>query len=158
MRAKGTKLGWLVLAAALMAPDAALGQGGPGPGPGGCPGCGRMGGRGAPRNFDASTVTTVQGQIADIQRFDGGRGGGGVHLSVAVGSETIAVHLGPAFYVDAQSLELAKGDTVEVKGSRITLEGVPAIIAQEVRKGDRVLALRDASGVPLWRGQGRGRR
>jgi len=31
------------------------------------------------------------------------------------------------------------------------------IIAQEVRRGDQVLALRDANGVPLWRGQGMGR-
>lgn len=154
MTVKGTKLGWLVLLAALLLPGAALGQQAAGACPG-CPGYGRMGGPPARRVFDPSTITTVQGQIAEILRYSRGRGHEGVHLSLTVGSETIAVHLGPDFYVDRQALTLAKGDTVEVKGSRVTLDGAPAIIAQEVRRGEEVLALRDASGVPLWRGQGR---
>jgi hypothetical protein len=40
-------------------------------------------------------------------------------------------------------------------GSRITFAGKPAIVAAEVKKGDQVLKLRDESGTPLWRGQGR---
>jgi len=151
MGAKGRNLGWLVLLGALLAPLAVAAHGGPGPGPG------RMGGPGA-RMFDPKTVTTVQGEIADIQRLDRGRGHQGVQLVVAVGSEKVAVHLGPDFYVDGQALKLAKGDQVEVKGSRITFDGQPAIIAQEVRRGAEVLALRDGGGLPLWRGQGRGRR
>jgi hypothetical protein len=115
-----------------------------------------MGGPGA-RAFDPKAVTTVQGEIKDIQRFAGRRGHEGIHLIVAMGSENLAVRLGPGFYVDAQALKLAKGDLVEVKGSRITVDGQPIIIAQEVRRGDQVLALRDANGIPLWRGQGRGR-
>jgi hypothetical protein len=42
-----------------------------------------------------------------------------------------------------------------VRGSRITFEGKPAIIAAQVKKGDRSLTLRDDSGVPAWSGQGR---
>lgn len=70
----------------------------------------------------------------------------------------MAVRLGPDFYVDAQSIKLAKGDEIEVKGARTTFYGQPVIIAQEVRRGDQVLALRDPNGVPLWHGQGMGPR
>jgi len=157
MRVNGKNLGWLVLIGALLAPLVAVAQGGPGPGSGNCPGCGKMGGPRA-RAFDAKAVTTIQGEVADIQRIAGRRGHEGIHLTVATGSENLAVRLGPDFYVDGQSLQLAKGDKVEVKGSRITIDGQPAMIAQEMRRGDQVLALRDANGVPLWRGQGRGRR
>jgi hypothetical protein len=114
-----------------------------------------MGGPGA-RPFDSKAVTTIQGEIADIQRLARGRGHQGIHLTGAMGSEELAVRLGPDFYVDGQALKLAKGDQVEVKASRTTFDGQP-IIAQEVRRGAEVLALRDANGVALWRGQGRGR-
>jgi hypothetical protein len=157
MKVSGRNLGWLVLLGALLAPLAAVAQGGPGPGSGSCPGCGKMGGPGG-RAFDPKTVTTVQGEIIDVERVAGRRGHVGVHLTVAMGSENLAVHLGPDFYVDGQALKLAKGDKVEVKGSRIAFGGQPVIVAQEVRRGDQVLALRDANGVPLWRGQGRGGR
>jgi hypothetical protein len=41
-------------------------------------------------------------------------------------------------------------DTVEVKGSRVTFAGKPALIAAEVRKGNAVLTLRDDDGFPAW--------
>ncbi len=151
MTANRTTLGFLVLLGALLAPLATLAQRGPGPGPGGCAGgCGMRGT--AARAFDPSAVTTVQGQIVDIQRL-ARRGHQGIHLIVAMGSETLAVRVGPDFYVDAQAIKLAKGDQVEVKGARTTFGGQPVMIAQEIRRGDQVLALRDADGVPLWRGQ-----
>jgi hypothetical protein len=102
-------------------------------------------------------VTTIQGRVVEVERLARGRHEG-IHLTVAMGAETIAVRLGPAFYVDAQPVQLAKGDTVEVKGARTAVQGEQVILAQEVRRGSDVLALRDADGVPLWRGQGMGRR
>lgn len=156
MSANGKSLGWLVLLGALLVPLAVAAQAGPGPGPGSCPGRGGFGGPGA-RVFDPAAVTTIRGEVVDVQRLARGRREG-VHLIVAMGSEKLAVRLGPAFYVDGQAVQLAKGDEVEVKGARTTFDGQPVIIAQEVRRGDQVLALRDASGVPMWRGQGMGRR
>jgi hypothetical protein len=64
----------------------------------------------------------------------------------------LAVHLGPSFFVDQQSLKLANGDRVEVKGSRILLDGTPTLIAQEITRGDESMVLRDANGFPLWAG------
>jgi len=162
MRKQGTKLSWVIVVGALAAPVAVMAQANASPDPRSCPGCGRMGAggpgmMGGVRAFDPKAVTTVQGKVVDVQRFAWGRHDG-VHLTVAVGSENVAVHLGPDFYVDAQSLKLAQGDQIEVKGARTTFDGRPVIIAQEVRRGDQVLALRDANGVPLWRGQGMGGR
>jgi hypothetical protein len=66
--------------------------------------------------------------------------------------ETIAIHLGPEWYIERQDVKLEKGDRIEVKGSRITFEGKPVIIAAEIKKGDSVLVLRDSVGVPAWAG------
>lgn len=151
MRTEARKLALVMLVGTLLAPVAAVAHGG-GPGAGGCPGCGNGPGRhGGGRGFDPAAVTTIRGEVVEIERA-GGRGEG-VHLVVDMGSERLTVMLGPAFYVDAQPVKLAKGDQVEVKGARVE-RGGPAIVAQEVRRGGEVLALRDASGVPLWRGQG----
>ena len=47
-------------------------------------------------------------------------------------------------------------DRVSIKGSRVTFDGKPAIIAADVKKGDNVLKLRDANGRPVWAGWRRG--
>jgi len=46
-------------------------------------------------------------------------------------------------------------DNLEIRGSRVTSQGKPAIIAAEIRKGDQILKLRDENGIPAWSGGGR---
>jgi len=43
-------------------------------------------------------------------------------------------------------------DKIEVKGSRISFENKPAIIAAEIKKSDEILTLRNESGFPAWSG------
>ncbi len=152
MRLFVKKIARLVLLGAVLVPLAAAAQAGADPAAGGCPGCGRTGARGNWR-FDPQAVTTVRGEILDVQRL-ARRRHEGVHLTLATGTETLEIALGPAFYVDGQPVKLAKGDEVEVTGARTTIRGRPVVIAQDVRRGGEVLALRDANGLPLWRGQG----
>jgi len=56
--------------------------------------------------------------------------------------------------MDKQTVKFAKGDAITVKGSKVTFEGKPALIAVSVTKGATTLVFRDASGVPAWSGQG----
>lgn len=148
---------WLVgvgLIAFLFLAAAAMAQPGRGPGWGGW-------GPGEPygRLYNPATVETLSGEVTKVDRFTPGRGiGYGVHLMLKTASETIDVHLGPTWYVEQQGLTFAAGDKLKVTGSRITYRGKPAIIAGEVKKGDQVLKLRDAQGVPAWAGAGAGRR
>lgn len=119
------------------------GPGGRGPGPGG-------------RVYDPKTVETVAGEVLSISRGGAGGAGGGVHLVLRTGSgTTLSVRLGPASYVDQQSTRIETGDRVEVVGSRVGTGKDAAIVAAEVRKGQEKLLLRDASGIPRWRGAGR---
>jgi hypothetical protein len=136
-----------LLAALLAVPALALAQGGPPPGKG----------MGAARMFDPATVATVTGTVTVENRVDRGMGHKGVHLVLKTAEGEIPVHLGPDVWVDQQSVKLAKGDEITVKGSRITIEGKPAIIPQTVTKGGSTLVLRDATGTPAWAGGGAGR-
>jgi hypothetical protein len=82
---------------------------------------------------------------------------GGVHLLVKAGADTLSVHLGPAWYLGEQPLKLAAGNVIDIRGSRITVGGSPALIAAEVRRGDNALVLRDSNGLPKWSGRYSGR-
>ncbi len=121
--------------------------------PASCQGCGQRAVAGGRRMFDPKSVTTLQGDVESVQT-GGGRRGQGVFLTLATGSEKLQVVVGPSFYLEQQPMKLAQGDKVEVKGSRTTWSGRPVMIAQEIRKGDQVMILRDAEGVPQWSPRG----
>jgi hypothetical protein len=105
------------------------------------------------RIYDAKTVETVTGKVVSVGRFTPSKAMGyGIHLVLKSDHETLSVHLGPAWFVENQDTKIEPKDKIEVKGSRVTFEGKPALIAAEVRRGDEVLELRDEAGIPLWSG------
>jgi hypothetical protein len=103
--------------------------------------------------YNPQTVETISGEVVSVDQITPMKGMYyGVHTVVKTDKETISVHLGPGWYIENQDVKIAPKDKIEVKGSRITFEGKPAIIAAEVKKGGEVLMLRDASGFPVWSG------
>lgn len=108
------------------------------------------------RIYNPQTIETLSGEVVSLDKFIPDRGMSyGVHLTVKTDKETIPVHLGPSWYLDKQDIKIVPKDQVQVTGSRVTFEEKPAIIAAEVKKGDKVLKLWDRAGVPVWAGQGR---
>jgi hypothetical protein len=105
------------------------------------------------RIYDPKTVETIKGEIVAVEHVAPLKGmSEGVHVTLKTDKGDASVHLGPAWYLDNQEVQLAKGDRVEIRGSRVTLDSKPAVIAAEVKKGVETLTLRDPSGVPMWRG------
>lgn len=103
--------------------------------------------------YNPKTVETISGEVVSVDKITPMQGmNPGVHAVVKTDKEMISVHLGPEWYLENQDVEINPKDKIEVKGSRITFEGKPAIIAAEVKKGDEVLTLRDATGSPVWSG------
>lgn len=76
----------------------------------------------------------------------------GVHLSLKADKETITVHLGPSWFIDKQDIKIQEKDKIQVKGSRIDLQGKSVIIAMDFIKDGKAMILRDDSGKPLWSG------
>jgi hypothetical protein len=105
------------------------------------------------RLYDSKTVETVSGEVVSVEKLTPMKGMcAGVHLQLKTEKEAVSVHLGPAWFIENQDVKIDPKDKIEVKGSRVTLDGKPAIIAAEVRKGEEVLKLRDENGVPVWAG------
>ena len=110
------------------------------------------------RMYDPKTVETLSGQVVSVQRVAGkgrGRGGAvGLHLVLKTPNEEISVHLGPDWYMKEHGWKVAPHDMIEVRGSRVTLQGKPAIVAAEIKQGEQSLKLRNDQGAPVWSGRG----
>lgn len=105
-------------------------------------------GRGRAATYDTATETSVSGTLAQPPA----RGRMGLHLSVEQsGGERVDVRVAPQGFLAAQGVSLAQGDELEVTGSQVTVEGTPVLIAREVTKQGKTVALRDRTGKPLWR-------
>ena len=103
--------------------------------------------------YDPATVDTVAGKVVAVEIHiprDGRHYG--VHLQLKTQEEILPIRLGPFWYLDRQPTQIQEGDEIEVTGSRIILKKTSVLIASEVRRGDQILRLRDASGVPAWQG------
>ncbi len=118
-------------------------------------------GKRAPRQdrlYDVATVETVKGEVISVETSPAPQGRGyGIHLRLKTDAETIAVHLGPKWYVEEQALQVKAGDQIEVKGSRVTYEDQPVIVADQVTRGAETMDLRNDDGTPKWAGEGQGK-
>ncbi|HVZ17175.1 MAG TPA: hypothetical protein VG897_08670, partial [Terriglobales bacterium] len=72
-------------------------------------------------------------------------------LIVKDGEQTLEVCLCPKAFLDTMDTAFAKGDEVEILGSKVSeSEGKTIILAREVTKGQNTLVLRDKNGEPVW--------
>ena len=110
---------------------------------------------GAPM-YNTATEVTLQGSVEAIKQITGPRSWGGTHLSLKTEKETIDVHVGPSWFLTQHKMTFAKGDPIEVTGSRIKFGNEDAVLAREIKKGGEMLTLRNAQGIPVWAGGPRG--
>jgi hypothetical protein len=103
------------------------------------------------RMYDPATETTLKGTVEAVTQPTRGRMMG-THLTIKVGDQTQEIMLGPAKFIASKEFSFAKGDSIEVTGSKVTQGGTPYVIAREVIKDGTTLALRDKSGTPQWAG------
>ncbi len=104
------------------------------------------------RLFDAQTIKTVQGRVLRVEPFCPGSGRfSGIQLVLELGRKQLAVHLGPQWYVEDQSLLLAYNSIVKATGSMVTFAGAPAMMATEISTAEGSMLLRHADGTALWR-------
>jgi hypothetical protein len=100
--------------------------------------------------YDTSKEVTLRGSVEAVSQISGRRGWSGTHVTLKTEKETIDVHVGPSWYLTQKQIRFAKGDQIEVTGSRVGFGNTDALIAREVRRGEQTLTLRDAQGIPLW--------
>lgn len=73
-----------------------------------------------------------------------------VELRLADGTSDVLVRLGPAGFLKQNHLNLREGDTISVKGFRVTGGTEDLLIATEVTRQGQTVRFRDERGRPEW--------
>jgi DNA/RNA endonuclease YhcR with UshA esterase domain len=102
--------------------------------------------------YDPATETNIKGSVEDVTQGTRGRMMG-THLTVKTGDATREVILGPSAFISRKGFSFAKGDSIEITGSKTTMGGRDYVIAREVVKDGKTLTLRDKNGRPQWAGK-----
>jgi hypothetical protein len=103
--------------------------------------------------FDSKTIKTISGQVIKVDQVPNQIFGREMRLTLFIDNkEVLPVYLGPAFYIvgPEQVNNFKIGDKVTVTGSQITVRGELFMLATTVKRGNKVLRLRDKDGTPDW--------
>jgi hypothetical protein len=110
----------------------------------------RRGRGGGMPQYDVATELTLRGSVKKVESHKGKMGWAGTHLVVQSEGETLTIHVGPTQYLAEQGFSFAEGDQIVVTCSKVKFEGIDALVAREIRIGDRLLTLRNQQGTPAW--------
>ena len=104
---------------------------------------------GEPRYDPATTVefTAVVTASREVPRDSPMHG---LHLTVENAKESFDVYLGPMEYMKQFHFTFAKGDRIDIAGSRLKYGGTTVVLAREVRRQSQTMYLRDSAGNPYW--------
>ena len=111
--------------------------------------------QGRARHYNPATEVRETGTVENVCEVTGSQGWSGTHILLKTDKENLDVHLGPTTFLVESGFTFAKGDHIEVLGSRVKVGATDALLAREVKKDGKTLVLRDAHGIPKW---SRGRR
>lgn len=109
-----------------------------------------QGRHGRAHHYNPATEVRETGTVEDVREVTGNRGWSGTHILLKTDKEDLDVHLGPTEFLARSGFTFAKGDHIEVLGSRVNVGATDALLAREVQKDGKTLVLRDANGIPKW--------
>jgi len=95
--------------------------------------------------YDPSTETTVKGIVEQSPTHSRM----GLQLRIETKDGAVDVCLGPSHFIAAKGFSFAPHDSIQVTGSRIMKGGSALLVARDVVKDGKTLALRN-HGTPLW--------
>ncbi|MGC1942516.1 MAG: hypothetical protein WA664_02055 [Candidatus Acidiferrales bacterium] len=77
--------------------------------------------------YDPATEVTMKGSVEAIRQLTAPQSWAGIHLSLKTDKETIDVHVGPSWFVTQSKMSFAKGDQIEVTGSKVKFQNSDAL-------------------------------
>lgn len=100
--------------------------------------------------YDKSSEVKVKGTIDEV-KADTDKDNT-VHVMLTTDKGPLDVVVAPQKFLKDMEITFAKGETIEVTGSQVTVDGKPLILAREVNRSGDVMAMRDDKGKPVWLG------
>jgi hypothetical protein len=107
--------------------------------------------KGYQKLYRSGSPARVRGNVLSTEdlRLEGSEPGMQLKLRTETGD--LWVHLGPRWFMTSHDELLTHGEPITVIGVQIHFDGHPAVIANEIQKGESRLILREpATGRPEW--------
>jgi translation elongation factor EF-4 len=101
--------------------------------------------------YDTATVIDLKATVTGVREVPKDQALNGLHLTVQSGADTFDIYIGPSEFVKVFDMTFAKGDKVQVIGSKVKFEGSTVVLAREATMGTVTYLLRDKEGEPLWK-------
>jgi hypothetical protein len=101
--------------------------------------------------YNIATETTARGVVRAVEDFacPVSENEIGRHLRLQTATGMMEIHLAPARVMRSQNFTFSAGDSIEVLGSKVRLQGMESIIAREITRGNESFFVRDRQGKLL---------
>jgi hypothetical protein len=103
-----------------------------------------------PATYDTATETKIKGTVEEIRPAASSSKTAAIDLMLKGESATVEVSLCPKPFLDDLGVTFAKGDSLEITGSKVKRGDLEQVLAREVVKGNDTVVLRDKTGKPVW--------
>jgi len=100
--------------------------------------------------YDLQTEIKIKGTIEELKPANPSKIAG-TELTVKNEIGVVEVYLCPKAFLSDMGVSFAKGDEIQVTGSKVKRDAEDLILAREVVKGNDTVVLRDGKGAPVWK-------
>ena len=101
--------------------------------------------------YDSASEVKLNVTVEDVTEVPNAKEGPGIRLQVTHAGESIEICLCPrSILKEFFAVTFAKGDVLEVTGSKVKVGDRTLILARQIVKGNTTLVLRDKHGAPVW--------
>ena len=100
--------------------------------------------------YDLKTEVTIKGIVDDVRLVGADAKTKVTRLVVKSGAQVNEFFLCPQSFLDDMGVSYAKGDELEITGSKVKHDDQEEILVRKVVKGNDSLVLRDEKGKPYW--------
>jgi hypothetical protein len=104
--------------------------------------------QGAALKYDRSSEVNIKGVIDEVKTG----ADKSVYLTLKSDKGALDVMIAPEKFLKEMEITFAKGDTIEVLGSQLTVDGTPLMLARQITRNGDVMTMRDDQGKPAWVG------
>jgi hypothetical protein len=101
--------------------------------------------------YDVATETTLKGVVEEVKEVPNScLGETGVHVILKTDTGPVEVQIAPVDFLKFMEVTFAKGDQLQIVGSKVTVADSPLVMARSVTRNNNEVVVRDKQGAPVW--------
>ena len=100
--------------------------------------------------YDLKTELKIKGIVDDVKLVGTDAKTRVTRLVMKSGDESNEFYVCPASFLGDMGVSFAKGDELEITGSKVKHDATEEILVRKIVKGNDTLVLRDEKGKPYW--------